>query len=291
MTQVAIVSVCRTPLRRRAKKGQRRSTSEALIKSAVAEVLLRVPDISRCPPEDVAVGNVLGGAAASVTARTAVVKGLKKALKTSPSSSLITPIRLVNRQCASGLQAIADIANQISTGEISCGLALGFESMSYNTMAGAFATPPDIDSNDEEDDGCDPDDLNSLSTEAIMTPMGITSENVAKKYGITRQEQDEFSVRSHKRAAAAWLAGKFDYECVPPFPPSPPFPDNGIRPGTSIETLSKLPPAFTEDGSTTAANSSQITDGCACVLLMSVEMTKVRMGERGKRHLPPLLIH
>ena len=214
---VAIVSVCRTPLRRRARKGQPRSTSESMIKSCVAETLHRVPNISRCPPEDVAVGNVLGGAGASVTARTAVVKGLKKALTDSPPSNLITPIRLVNRQCASGLQAIADVANQISSGEISCGLALGFESMSYNTMAGAFATPPDIDSDEEEGEGGeeggegeegeegeeeedgggdgDIDDLDSLSTGAIMTPMGITSENVAKKYDISRREQDEFSVR------------------------------------------------------------------------------------------------
>ena len=103
MVKVAIVSVCRTPLTKRVKKGKSRVSSQLLISTAVEEALLRTPHISKCMPEDVAVGNVLGGASASVTARTAIVSAFKKA-----SLPPLTPIRLVNRQCASGLQVSTD---------------------------------------------------------------------------------------------------------------------------------------------------------------------------------------
>ncbi|THU56221.1 hypothetical protein C4D60_Mb11t15010 [Musa balbisiana] len=112
-----------------------------------------------------------------------------------------------------------------------------------------------------------------------LLPMGITSENVAERYGITRQEQDQAAVESHRKAAAAVAASKFKEEIIPVVtkvvdPKTGEHKqvtvsaDDGIRPDTSISVLSKLKPAFKKDGTTTAGNSSQVTDGAAAVLLM-----------------------
>ncbi|KAL4421582.1 hypothetical protein ABPG75_010873 [Micractinium tetrahymenae] len=110
--------------------------------------------------------------------------------------------------------------------------------------------------------------------------MGMTSENVAEAYGVSRQEQDELAARSHALAAAAQAAGKFDEEVVPVHTvlkdpstgeerPVLIERDDGIRPGTAPATLARLKPAFKEGGSTTAGNSSQVTDGAAALMLMT----------------------
>ncbi|GMH53553.1 hypothetical protein TrST_g6840 [Triparma strigata] len=263
-----IVSICRTPLTRRVKPPSPSPTSETLLTSVISS------SISRCnlPPssiQDVCIGNVLGGSAAAVTARVAVIKTL----------GYKVPVRTTNRQCASGLQAVSDVACLIRSGQIECGLAVGYECMSTNTMENSFGDGPDV----EEDDG-DDDEANfeSESLDAIMTPMGQTSENVAAKFDISREEQDAFSVSSHRKAAAAWDERRFDYELIPSSPSSPnnpsikkgSFPDNGIRRDTS--RIPTLPPAFSSTGTTTAGNSSQITDGAACVCLMSRRMAESR---------------
>ena len=116
----------------------------------------------------------------------------------------------------------------------------------------------------------------NYSTEA----MGETAENVAQKYGVSREDQDAFALESHRRAIAAREAGKFDEEIVTvdaPQPKGPPVTvhsDEGPRPDTTLEKLAKLRPAFREGGSVTAGNSSQINDGAACVVLASDEGLK-----------------
>jgi acetyl-CoA acyltransferase 1 len=166
-----------------------------------------------------------------------------------------TSLSTVNRQCSSGLQAVANIANAIQSGDIQIGIGCGVESMTQSPMH--KMKPPEVDWK-----------LMQTSKEAMdcLTPMGITSENVAKEYGLRRRALDQFAVQSHQRAARAQRLGKFDAEIVPVGSVSK---DDGLRAGTSMEILSKLKPAFDENGVTTAGNSSQTTDGAAAVVLMT----------------------
>jgi acetyl-CoA acyltransferase 1 len=166
-----------------------------------------------------------------------------------------TPLHAVNRQCSSGLQAVANIANAIATGQIEIGIGAGVESMSTHPMKGM--KPPEVDWKMMQQ---------HQSAMDCLTPMGITSENVVKEYGLERRKLDEFAVASHQKAAAAQRAGKFRDEIVPVGNVSS---DDGIRADTTLDRLSKLKPAFDENGVTTAGNSSQTTDGAAAVLLMT----------------------
>merc|ERR1719284_591170 len=177
------------------------------------------------------------------------------------------PVSAVNRQCSSGLQAVANIAANIKAGIIDVGLAGGVESMSMFSMM----------------DGMD---FNKFSAEivdnemaaACLTPMGITSENVAAKYGITRDVQDAMAAESHTKALAAQKAGYFRDEIVPvktkvKDPKSKEVKeivvenDEGPRAGTTAKGLGLLKPAFKAGGSTTAGNASQVSDGASLVLL------------------------
>eukprot|EP01052_Picozoa_sp_SAG31_P013940 SAG31_NODE_851_length_11519_cov_4.727145_4_plen_268_part_00 len=169
------------------------------------------------------------------------------------------PCMTVNRQCSSGLQAFANVAGSIAAGSIDVGIAAGVESMSTDDMMSA-APSAISDAATDSDEGMD-----------CLTPMGITSENVAEKFGITREEQDTFAAASHTKAFAAIEAGLFGDEIVPVTTEDGDVidTDDGPRPGSSVETLSKLKPSFDEDGSTTAGNSSQISDGAAATLLMT----------------------
>jgi acetyl-CoA acyltransferase len=175
----------------------------------------------------------------------------------------------VNRFCSSGLQAIAAAAQQIMTGMGDSIIAGGVESMSYVPMIGnKFSANPTL----------------AQEYPGVYLGMGLTAENVARKYEVTREEQDAFALRSHQRAAAALAAGKFDAEITPlditvrtgeghdvtetryTFDK-----DEGVRRDTSAEALAKLRPVFHAAGTVTAGNSSQTSDGAAAVLLMSEE--------------------
>lgn len=102
-----------------------------------------------------------------------------------------------------------------------------------------------------------------------LLPMGITSENVAAEFSVSRQKQDQFALESHRKAATAQKSGRFDEEIVPVLIEGILIDkDDGIREGVSLEALNKLKPAFKDDGTTTAGNSSQVSDGAAAVLLM-----------------------
>uniref|UniRef100_A0A5B6ZRT5 acetyl-CoA C-acyltransferase n=1 Tax=Davidia involucrata TaxID=16924 RepID=A0A5B6ZRT5_DAVIN len=175
------------------------------------------------------------------------------------------PIRTINRQCSSGLQAVADVAASIKAGFYNIGIGAGLESMTVDQIGGVRQVNPRVESCAEARD--------------CLLPMGITSENVAEHYGVTRQEQDQAAVVSHKRAAAATASGKFKDEIIPVITkivdpktgeekPVTIFVDDGIRPNTNMTDLAKLKPAFKKDGTTTAGNSSQVSDGAGAVLLM-----------------------
>ena len=165
------------------------------------------------------------------------------------------PFHSINRQCSSGLQAVAHIANAISSKQIEIGIGGGVESMSFYPMKSIKA--PDVDWEQMQ--------VNKQAMDCLI-PMGVTSENVVEEYGLDRKTLDSFSAQSHQKAAAAQKQGKFVDEIVPVAGVSH---DDGIRPSTTPAVLGKLRPVFKKNGVTTAGNSSQTTDGAAAVLLMS----------------------
>uniref|UniRef100_A0A8C6KCL3 Acetyl-CoA acyltransferase 1 n=1 Tax=Nothobranchius furzeri TaxID=105023 RepID=A0A8C6KCL3_NOTFU len=176
---------------------------------------------------------------------------------------LTVPVYTVNRQCSSGLQALLNIAGAIRSRTIDLGLACGVESMTLRSMN----NPGDLSSRLSD---------HQKARDCII-PMGLTSENVAERFGISREQQDSFSLSSHQKAARAQNSGRFDSEIVPVSVTLVDdegrerqvtvSKDEGIRTGTTLAGLSKLRPAFKPDGSTTAGNSSQVSDGAAAVLL------------------------
>lgn len=174
----------------------------------------------------------------------------------------------INRFCSSGLQSIAHAAYQIMAGQADAIVAGGVESMSMVPMTGnKFA----------------PDPVFATDCPEVFTNMGLTAENVAAKYGISREDQDAFALRSHQRAVKAIESGLFDDELVPvemelveldrngkPTRRTATLRrDEGPRADTNLESLAKLRPAFKEGGTVTAGNSSQMSDGAAAVLVMS----------------------
>jgi len=204
---------------------------------------------------DIVVGNVLApGGFASQARMAQFMAGFPESV----------PITTVNRQCSSGLQAFANVASAVKSGYYDIGIAAGVESMTKSDMMGALG-----DVNDKIFE-------NKLAT-ACLTTMGQTSENVAKEFGVNRKVQDEFAVVSHARAARAIKEGRFKDEIVPVVTKIvgddgkekeiTVTQDDGPREGTTLEALSKLKPAFTKDGTTTAGNSSQVSDGAAAVLV------------------------
>lgn len=180
------------------------------------------------------------------------------------------PAQTVNRFCSSGIQSIAMGANAIMAGQADVILAGGVETMSMVPMGGNLNVP---------------NVALGTSMPNAMTAMGNTAENVAVKYGISREEQDEFAFNSHKKAEAAQKAGKFDDEIISVdavkyktdetgkvVKYTEPFnKDEGIRYNLEMATLTKLKPVFQKDGTVTAGNASQMNDAAAIVLLMSKE--------------------
>ena len=178
------------------------------------------------------------------------------------------PTETINRFCSSGLQSIAHAAYAIMAGQIEAAIAGGVESMSMVPMTGyKFAPTPYLAKHYPE----------------AFTSMGITAENVAEQYGISREDQDAFSLRSHQRALHAIENGLFDEQIVPlevelvtpgenGTQRTKTFTfdvDEGPRADTSLEALGRLRPAFKEGGTVTAGNSSQMSDGAAGVVIMS----------------------
>ncbi|MHB1400051.1 MAG: thiolase family protein [Trichloromonadaceae bacterium] len=182
------------------------------------------------------------------------------------------PAQTVNRFCSSGLQTIALAAERIMAGFAHCIVAGGAESMTFIPMGGnKYSANPGLVSSWPES----------------YASMGITAELVAQKYGISREDQDRFALASHQKAAAAIEAGRFKDEILPVEIELTEIVknkvqkkqelvsiDDGVRADTTYEGLAKLKPAFKLDGSVTAGNSSQMTDGAAAVLVVSEEYLK-----------------
>lgn len=171
------------------------------------------------------------------------------------------PGQTVNRFCSSGLQSIAAAANAIKAGEMDIVVAGGVE-----MMTGMFMGHPD-EFQDRELLVSHPDSY---------IPMGITAENVAAEYGVTREDMEAMAVESHRKAAVAQAEGRFNEEIVPVTVKTEDGEktvsvDEGVRAGTTVEKLATLEPCFKKDGVVTAATSSQMTDGASFVVLMSRE--------------------
>ncbi|XP_040042863.2 3-ketoacyl-CoA thiolase, peroxisomal [Gasterosteus aculeatus] len=237
----------------KAKRGAFKDTTPDELLSAVMTAVLTDVGLSPDKLGDVCVGNVLQPGAGALMARVAhFLSGFPETV----------PCYTVNRQCSSGLQALFNIAGAIRSGSIDLGLACGVESMSLRAIG-------------------EPGDLSSRVTEVdkardCIIPMGITSENIAERFGVSREKQDAFALSSQQKAARAQTSGRFQREIVPVSVRHADggaerevlvAEDDGIRAGTTLAGLSKLRPAFKPDGSTTAGNSSQVSDGAAAVLL------------------------
>jgi acetyl-CoA acyltransferase 1 len=185
-------------------------------------------------------------------------------------------LNTVNRQCSSGLTAVNQIANEIIAGQIDIGIGAGVESMTFGF--GPQSQP----------DGWSEAVLSNKEAADCLLPMGITSENVAADFGVSRERQDDFAAKSFQKAAAAQKAGKFKNEILPikvkwTDPKTEKEKevvvdaDDGIRDGVTAQSLAKLKPVFSKTGSTHAGNASQISDGAAAVLLARRSVAK-RLG-------------
>ncbi|MCJ1331013.1 hypothetical protein MMC10_007700 [Thelotrema lepadinum] len=258
---IVILSSLRTPLTRAKKGGLKDAYPEELLCTVLRATLAANPSLPPSKISDVSVGTVLqelGGAKAGRMA--ANHAGL-------PTTAAFYT---VNRQCASSLAAVTSIAQSIATGQIEVGVAAGMESMSrnYGSRAIPITLWPEL--KDEGKAGKD--------TRDCVMPMGLTAENVASRYGVSRGEQDKFAAASHAKAAKARREGWFREEIVPVRTrvvdeeggerEVEVSEDDGIREGVSVEKLGGLKPAFKEGGTATAGNSSQVTDGAAVALLM-----------------------
>ena len=253
---VVIVAAVRTPLCRARKGGFKDTFHEELLAAALKAILDRTR-IDAALIDDVQVGNVLPPGGGATLARMAQLHA---------GFPHTVSISTVNRQCSSGLQACASIVSAIQTGVIDIGIGAGVESMTHNYGPGAMpsAIADSV--------------LATQQAADCLIPMGLTSENVASQFGVSRDKQDRFAVSSHHKAALAQKNGWFNDEIVPVNVKWVAKDgteksilidkDDGIRPNTTYEALAKLKPAFKEDGTTTAGNASQVTDGAAAVLLM-----------------------
>jgi acetyl-CoA acyltransferase len=259
MQEAVIVSAVRTAVGKAPRGKLRNTRPEDMAEAVLKEALARVPGLDPAEIDDVIFGCAFPEAEQGMNVTRNIV--LKAGL---PDS---VPGATVNRYCSSGLEAIAIAATRIMAGFAEVYVAGGVESMSLVPMGGNKTMP-------------DPDLMERMPE--VYMGMGYTAENVAERYNISREDQDAFALASHRKAIAAINAGKFKDEIVPltvtervrqngklvensfVFDT-----DEGVRPDTSMEALARLRPAFKVGGTVTAGNSSQTSDGAACVVLMS----------------------
>ncbi|XP_046293169.1 3-ketoacyl-CoA thiolase A, peroxisomal isoform X2 [Marmota monax] len=235
---VVVVHGRRTAIGKAGRGGFKDTTPDELLSAVLSAVL---QDVKLRPEQlgDISVGNVLQPGAGAIMARIAqFLSGIPETV----------PLSAVNRQCSSGLQALANIAGGIRNGSYDIGMACGVESMSLANRG----NPGNITSRLLENE----------KARDCLIPMGITSENVAEKFGISREKQDTFALASQQKAARAQSRGCFRAEIVPVTTTIHDdkgtkrsitvSQDEGIRPNTTLEGLAKLKPAFKDGGSTTA---------------------------------------
>ncbi len=256
-----IVSAARTAVGKSKRGGLATVRPDEMAAEVVKELLRRTPGLDSADVEDVILGCAFpeGEQGLNMARTVALRAGLPHT----------TSGETINRYCSSGSQSIAHAAYAIMTGQMEVAIAGGAESMSLVPMTGnKFA----------------PNAHFAAEDPGAFTSMGLTAENVAEKYGISREEQDAFALRSHQKAVDAVNSGRFDPEIVPidvetvevvdgaaltkRFTVSR---DEGPRADTTLEALGKLKAAFKEGGSVTAGNSSQTSDGAAAVVIMSAD--------------------
>jgi acetyl-CoA acyltransferase len=261
---VVIVSSVRTAVGKSGKGTLRVTRPDDLAATAIKGALERVPQVDPKEIEDVIIGCATPEAEQGMNV--ARIASLRAGLPVEVSAMTI------NRFCSSGLQAISLAADSIMAGRAEIAIGGGVESMSMIPMGGhkVSANPWLV--------GNYPD---------AYLSMGLTAERLAKRFGITREQADEFSLNSHKKALAAIQAGRFEDEIVP-VPVSFTTPngskpkriditfkvDEGPRADTTMEALSALRPAFHAKGTVTAGNSSQTSDGAAASVLMSADKAR-----------------
>jgi acetyl-CoA acyltransferase len=264
MREVVIVSSVRTPVGRAYKGTLRTTRPDELGAFAIKGALERVPQLDPKEIEDVILGCAMPEAEQGMNV--ARIASLRAGLPVEVSALTI------NRFCSSGLQAIAVAAERIMSGGADVIVAGGTESMTMIPMGGNKISPNPW--------------LVDHYPDAYLS-MGLTAERVAQRFGITREQADEFSLASHQKALAAIQAGKFDDEIVP-VPVSFTTPngskpkrheiifkmDEGPRADTSLAALGALKSAFHAKGTVTAGNSSQMSDGAAAAVVMSADRAK-----------------
>jgi acetyl-CoA acyltransferase len=262
-----IVAVRRTPVGKAPRGAFRNTRPDDLLAHAIQATLADVPSVDPTRIEDAIIGCAMPEAEQGMNV--ARIGVLLAGLPNSVSAMTI------NRFCSSGWQAVATAADRIRLGEADLMLAGGTESMSMVPMMGY---KPSINPSVFQNENI-----------AIAYGMGITAENVASDWKVSREDQDEFAYHSHQKAIAAQAAGEFDSE-IAPFALADRYPDlgsratradartiridEGPRADTSKEALGKLRPVFKMGGSVTAGNSSQMSDGAAAVLLASEQAVR-----------------
>jgi len=258
MREVVIVEAVRTPIGRR--NGKLKDIHPVVLGSLVLQEIIKRAGIAPEQVDDVVFGCVtqVGEQSLNIARSAWLTAGFP----------VTTPGTTVDRQCGSSQQAIHFAANLIQSGVCDITIAGGVESMSRVPM-GSNAVSPGTPF---------PPELMELYD---LVPQGISAELIARKYGISRKQMDEFGVRSHHLANQATEEGRFKSQLLPVEVSSNGnghhdlfIKDEGIRPTASYEATAALQPAFNPEHSITAGNSSQISDGAAAVLLMSLEKAK-----------------
>ena len=265
--EVYIVEAVRTPIGKAPRGMFNKTRPDDLLAHCLSTMLARHPDFDKNEIGDIVIGCAMPEAEQGMN-----VARIASLLAGIPDT---VPAMTINRFCSSGVQAIAIAAQQIATGQMDCAIAGGTESMSMVPMMGhKIAMNPKVFIDDNI---------------GIAYGMGITAENVATQWKVSREAQDEFAYNSHMKAMKAIQDGLFKDEIIPYEIESRAAnlvnattqvsthqvdTDEGPRPDTSIEVLSKLRPVFRMGGSVTAGNSSQMSDGAGALLLVNEEVLK-----------------
>ena len=266
MKTAYIVKAYRTAVGKAPKGVFRFKRPDELAAETLEYMFKELPELDKTRIDDVMVGNAMPEAEQGLNmARLISLMGLK--IEDVPGVT-------VNRYCASGIETIGMATAKIQSGMADCIIAGGAESMSYIPMGGYKPTPDYALAKDGHED--------------YYWGMGLTAEAVANEFNISREDQDAFAFSSHEKALKAQAEGKFNDQIVPinieetfldesgkkSVKSYTVTQDEGPRKGTNVGALSKLRPVFAADGSVTAGNSSQMSDGAAFVLVMGEDMVK-----------------
>ncbi|HXG27790.1 MAG TPA: acetyl-CoA C-acyltransferase FadA [Nevskiales bacterium] len=256
MTDVVIVDAIRTPMGRSKGGVFRNVRAEELSAELIKAILARNPAVKPAEVEDVIWG--------------CVQQTLEQGFNIARNAALLAGLPLtvsgqtVNRLCGSSMTAIHAAVGSIKAGVGEIFICGGVEHMGHVPMTHGFDGAPAL----------------ALNTAKASAMMGLTAEMLTQTHGISRQQQDEFALASHRKAYAAWKEGRYQNEMVPilghdadGLPILVDF-DEVVRPDANLDDLAKLKPAFNPKGSVTAGNSSAISDGASCTLVMSADKAK-----------------